>query len=150
MSDLNSAENQFFHGDFQQLSSWLSILRCLPSIGASQTSLIGSQSKKIPVQQPMRVQDPMWNRDLLSIADGQTPNIEDWRTVGQHFGATVTQTVAIAQFFFYFSLSPIVPYSFDSLSSVNSCLEQTHEPSQLQLARVEKLRDSFIGGVCMC
>jgi hypothetical protein len=97
----------------------------------------------------MRVQDLIWNSALFSITDGRTHDIKDWGAVGQYFEVIITQAVAIAQFFFCFSLPILAPCSFVSRSSVDSCLEQTRESSQLQLARVEKSRDSFIGGVCM-
>jgi hypothetical protein len=97
----------------------------------------------------MRVQNPMWNSALFSIIDGQTHNIDYWRALGQDFGLAVTQAVAIAQFFFCFSLLPLAPCSLAFLSSMDSCFEQIRESSQLQLTRVEKSRDSFLGGLCM-
>jgi hypothetical protein len=48
-----------------------------------------------------------------SITDGETHNISDWRAVGQHFGMTVTEAVAIVEPFFCFDLPPLAPFPLD-------------------------------------
>jgi hypothetical protein len=45
----------------------------------------------------MKAEDSVWNYAWLSIVDGQTHNKEDWKALGQSFGAIATQAVAIAR-----------------------------------------------------
>jgi hypothetical protein len=80
-----------FVGDLRRLSQRFPFPRRLLSISSSQTFLIGLEFENFQLQQPLRGQDHVWNGFLLSIADGQIHNIEDWRKLGQQFFVTVTQ-----------------------------------------------------------
>jgi hypothetical protein len=58
----------------------------------------------------MRAPDPVWTGFLVSIAKGQTQNIQDWRELHRRFGVTVIKDVQIAQSFFCFGLQPDDPF----------------------------------------
>jgi hypothetical protein len=58
----------------------------------------------------MQAPDPVWAGFLLSIAKGQTHNIQDWMELHRRFGVTVTKDVQIAQSFCCFGLQPDNPF----------------------------------------
>jgi hypothetical protein len=82
MIQLSSAENQFsLWGSptiiFMAVNFLMSVFhRLIPSF-ADRPSI-----RKFLVQQALGAQNPLWNRALFSIVDGQAHNIEDWRAVG--------------------------------------------------------------------
>jgi hypothetical protein len=114
MAELNSAENQLISSQISDnCLCGVVFSQYVPSTNALQISLLGLQFANVQLQQLTTRQDPVWNDVLRSIVDGQTHDIWDWRALGQQFGVTVTQVVAIAQSSFCFALSPLAPLPLD-------------------------------------
>jgi hypothetical protein len=69
--------------------------------------------RKFQLKRPTRDPEPLWVDFLLSIAKGQTHNIQDSRKLQTRFRVTVTQSIEIVQSFFYLGLEPHDPFSLD-------------------------------------
>jgi hypothetical protein len=61
----------------------------------------------------MKAPGPAWAHFLLTIAKGETGDIQDWRDLGRRFGITLTDDIAIAQSFFCLGRKPHDPFPPD-------------------------------------
>jgi hypothetical protein len=61
----------------------------------------------------MRAGDPFWAAFLLSIAKGQSHEIQDWRELRREFGATITKDVEAARAFFCSGVNPCDRFPLD-------------------------------------
>jgi hypothetical protein len=80
----------------------------------------------------MRAPDPVWAGFLLSIAKGQTQNIQNWRELHRRFAVTVTNDVQIAQSFFCSGLQPDDPFPLDGqwFCATNKLVNQVNHDLQ--------------------
>jgi hypothetical protein len=101
----------------------------------------GPSIRKFMLQRPTRAQDPAWTGVLLSLVNGQTHNMYDWRTFWQHFGVTVTQDTTIVQFFFYFRHHPLLL----CLLIVPGCLFRTNSWINCNLQEWRSQETLFLG-----
>jgi hypothetical protein len=69
--------------------------------------------RKVQLKRPMRALEPLRAGFSLSIAKGQTHDIQDWRKLQTRFRVTVAQNIETAQSFFCLGLEPRDSFPLD-------------------------------------
>jgi hypothetical protein len=72
-----------------------------------------SSIRKFQIQQPMRAPDPSWATFLLSVTEGKTNEIQDWRELQRRFHVFVTKEISAAHDSFCDEREPHDPFPFD-------------------------------------
>jgi hypothetical protein len=88
--------------------------------------------KKFQLDQPRRTENSEWAEFLLSIAKGNTGDIQNWRQVAEKFGVTLTDNLNVAQTFLCADLQPGDPFPFDRLwiCPTNRGVNDVNDPVQ--------------------
>jgi hypothetical protein len=80
----------------------------------------------------MRAPESLWPDFLLSIAEGQTHDIQDWREHQTRFHVTVLQTIEAAQSFFCLGQESHDPFPLDRqwICATNKLVNQVNHHFQ--------------------